>query len=117
VSSKTRTVLQMLEYMAAQNEAWPFREPVKAEEVPDYYTLVKVLVCQQCTAHLSVRCHPVFCCGSTDIARCLLKRIPQEPPVLSRTATHLYTAPHCVPAQPHAACATIDALPHPMPIQ
>ena len=28
--------------MTAQNEAWPFREPVKAEEVPDYYTLVKV---------------------------------------------------------------------------
>ena len=27
--------------MTAQNEAWPFREPVKAEEVPDYYTLVK----------------------------------------------------------------------------
>ena len=28
--------------MTSQNEAWPFREPVKAEEVPDYYTLVKV---------------------------------------------------------------------------
>ena len=26
----------------AQDEAWPFQEPVSAEEVPDYYTLVKV---------------------------------------------------------------------------
>ncbi len=43
VSIQTWTALQMLEYMTAQNEAWPFREPVKAEEVPDYYTLVKVL--------------------------------------------------------------------------
>ena len=28
--------------MEAQDEAWPFQEPVSAEEVPDYYTLVKV---------------------------------------------------------------------------
>ena len=41
-ADSTLAARQVLEYMTAQNEAWPFREPVKAEEVPDYYTLVKV---------------------------------------------------------------------------
>ena len=44
-SSRERFVrggVQVLALVSAQEEAWPFKEPVSAEEVPDYYTLVKV---------------------------------------------------------------------------
>ena len=44
--------------MTAQNEAWPFREPVKAEEVPDYYTLVKVPSSVRHMLHVADRCIP-----------------------------------------------------------
>ena len=42
-SNLQRFMSLVLAALQAQEESWPFREPVPADEVPDYYTIIKVL--------------------------------------------------------------------------
>jgi len=37
--------------LMAQPQAWPFKDPVKAEEVPDYYDVIKNPMCFSAIEH------------------------------------------------------------------